>query len=178
VQQGGSQQLGLGQLLVRLLYHYRHAATEEAKRLGFGEIRSPHLQVLAHISNKGIRLTELADRAQLSLAAASEFVSELEELGYVARRADPADRRAKLIVPTARGRKAFRDGAKGAAEIERRWASLVDDARFEQTLEVMQELLDGLSGSEDQGIRGRMSGRATSSTQTSNTTMCDASSAK
>src|SRR4051812_18749984 len=79
------QRLGLGQLLVRLLYHYRQDVMVEAERLGFGDIRSPHLQVLAHLSNKGTRLTKLADRAQLSLAAASEFVTELEELGYVAR---------------------------------------------------------------------------------------------
>ncbi|HYI46606.1 MAG TPA: MarR family winged helix-turn-helix transcriptional regulator [Actinomycetota bacterium] len=146
--EAGDQRLGLGPLLLRLLYHYRQAVTVEAEKLGFGDIRSPHLQVLAHISSKGTRLTKLAERAQLSLAAASEFVSELEELGYVSRRVDPADRRAKLIVPTARGRKAFTRGAKGAAEIERRWALLVGDERFEEALDVMQDLLDGLGMSE------------------------------
>lgn len=142
------QQLWLGQMLVRLLYHYRQAATVEAAGLGYGDIRSPHLQVLAHISMKGIRLTTLATRAQLSLGAASEFVSELEELGYVERRADSVDRRAKLIVPTARGRKAFKDGAKGAARIERRWASLVGRGRFEQTVQVLERLLDSLDDAE------------------------------
>jgi DNA-binding MarR family transcriptional regulator len=140
--------LWVGQLLVRLLYHYRQAATAEAAELGYGDIRSPHLQVLAHISTKGIRLTTLATRAQLSLAAASEFVSELEELGYVERRADPADGRAKLIAPTAKGRRAFKDGARGVAEIEQRWSLLVGDERFEQAIAVLEELLDRLVASE------------------------------
>lgn len=138
----------VGQLLVRLLYHYRQAVVLEADRLGYGDIRPPHLQVLAHISPRGMRLTRLATRAQLSLAAASEFVSELEELGYVERRADPADGRAKLIVPTERGRKAFKDGARGAARIERQWALLVGQPRFEQAFEVLQQLLDDLDQSE------------------------------
>ena len=120
----------------------------EAARLGFGDIRSPHLQVLAHISTKGIRLTELAARAQLSLAAASEFVSELEDLGYVRRRVDREDARAKLIVPTARGRKAFKDGARGAVRIERKWASLVGDRRLAQAVWTLQQLLDALDESE------------------------------
>jgi DNA-binding MarR family transcriptional regulator len=140
--------LGLGRLLVRLLYHYRHAAAIEAARLGFPDIRSPHLQVLAHIPTRGIRLTTLSARAQLSLAAASEFVSELERLDYVERVVDPADARAKLIVPTARGRKAFREGARGAARIERRWAALVGDRRLEQASEVLAQLLERLETSE------------------------------
>jgi DNA-binding MarR family transcriptional regulator len=138
----------LGRLLVRLLYHYRQAAAVEAAKLGYGDIRSPHLQVLAHISTKGVRLTELAGRAQLSLAAASEFVSELEKLDYVERRVDPGDGRARIIVPTARGRKAFREGARRAAYLERQWALLVGAERFEQASEVFRELLDGLDQAE------------------------------
>src|SRR5687768_10552350 len=97
--EGFRHRLGFGQLLVRLLYHYRSQAALEAMRLGYPDIRSSHLQVLAHISGSGIRLTELAERAHLSLAAASEFVSELEELGYLERLQDRRDRRAKVILP-------------------------------------------------------------------------------
>lgn len=114
----------------------------EAARLGYADIRPPHAHVLAHTTGRGIRLTDLAARAQLSLAAVSEFVTELEELGYLERRPDPDDGRAKLIVPTPRGRQAFKDGARGVAEIERRWASLVGGGAFEHTCGVMQRLLD------------------------------------
>lgn len=120
----------------------------EVARLGYPDIRPSHIQVLAHIPGKGIRLTELAERAHLSLAAASEFVTELEELGYLERLQDRRDRRAKVIVPTEKGRKAFRDGRRGAARIEQRWAALAGSDRFEQACELLQELLDKLDDAE------------------------------
>jgi DNA-binding MarR family transcriptional regulator len=58
--------------------------------------------VLGNVGRKGMRLTRLADRAQLGLAACSELVNDLERLQYVERRPDPSDGRAKLIVRTAR----------------------------------------------------------------------------
>jgi DNA-binding MarR family transcriptional regulator len=142
------QRAGIGQLLLRLLSYARREAALELARLGYPDIRPSHIQVLAHIPGKGIRLTELAERAHLSLAAASEFVSELEELGYLERLQDPRDRRAKTIVPTEKGRKAFRDGRRGSARIERRWAGLVGSDRFEEACELLQELLDELGGVE------------------------------
>lgn len=140
--------MGIGQLLVRLLYYARREAALEAARLGYPDIRSSHIQVLAHIPGNGIRLTELAERAHLSLAAASEFVSELEDLGYLERLRDRRDRRAKVIVPTEKGRKAFKEGRRGAARIERRWAALAGNDRFEEACELLQELLDELDGAE------------------------------
>ncbi len=137
----------MGQLLLRVLSRYRQTVLTEAEKRGFGDLRSPHLHVLAHLG-AGIRLTDLAMRAQLSLAAASEFVSDLERLGYVERRRDLADGRARLIVPTARGRKALKEGAKVASAIEQRWALLVDDERLAQAFEVLQQLVNRLEGSE------------------------------
>lgn len=46
----------------------------------------------------GIRLTDLSAWAQLSLATASELVRDLQALGYLERRADGTDKRAKLII--------------------------------------------------------------------------------
>ena len=128
--------------------HARREAALEVARLGDPDIRPSHIQVLAHISRKGIRLTELAERAHLGLAAASEFVSELEDLGYLERLQDRRDRRAKLIVPTEKGRNAFKDGRRGAVRIERRWATLAGSDRFEEACELLQDLLDKLDGAE------------------------------
>ena len=137
--------LGVGQLLVRLLHQYRRDVLSAAAELGYADIRAPHLQVLAHMTRQPVRLSALAAQAQLSLAATSEFVTELEELGYLQRQPDPADGRAKLIVLRPRGRQAFRDGRAGAKHIERNWAKAVGGRRFEQACRVLQELLDNLT---------------------------------
>lgn len=51
----------------------------------------------------------------MSPQAMGELVDELEELGYVERKPDPTDRRAKLIVLTPRGEQCI---AAGIATIE------------------------------------------------------------
>ena len=139
------QRLGVGQLLVRLLSQYRREALAEAADLGYGDIRVAHLQIFAHLGRRPVRLTELAARAQLSLAATSEVVSELDAAGYVDRRSDPGDGRAKLIVLTAKGRRAYADSGSRVREIERHWAGIVGPRKFEEACRVLQELLGHLA---------------------------------
>lgn len=90
----------------------------------------------------GARLTELAARAQLSLAATSELVNDLESLGYLRRRPDPADGRAKLIDPTDKGRALLADAGDRVADIEDRWGAIVGPTEFAQMCRTMQLLLD------------------------------------
>ena len=94
----------IGQLLGRLLREFRQDLANPRSEHGYGDIRDPHMQIFGNIRMGGVRLTELAERAQLSLAATSELVNDLSNLGYLARRPDPADGRAKLIDLNARGR--------------------------------------------------------------------------
>ncbi len=56
-----------------------------------------------NIDRDGSRLTQLAERAAMTPQAMGELVDDLASLGYVERVADPADRRAKLIMLTDRG---------------------------------------------------------------------------
>ena len=60
--------------------------------------------MFAQIDPAGSRLSELARGANMSPHAMGELVDELESLGYVVRRPDPPDRRAKLIVLTRKGK--------------------------------------------------------------------------
>src|ERR1700738_3747949 len=94
----------VGQLLVRLTRQFRRDLAAPQVERGYGDIRDPHLQIFGNIRTGSIRLTTLAARAQLSLAATSELVNDLAALGYLSRRPDPQDGRAKLIELTHRGR--------------------------------------------------------------------------
>ena len=87
-----------------LLFVYQATARELASalnRAGHAAIRPKHGAVFANIGADGTRATELAQRARMGKAAMGELVDELERLGYITRRPDPHDRRAKLVVPTA-----------------------------------------------------------------------------
>ena len=136
--------LAIGQLLVRLLRLFRDDLASPAAQRGYADIREPHYQIFGNIRMGGIRLTELASRAQLSLAATSELVNDLETLGYLTRRPDPADGRAKLIDLTGRGRALLGDAGERVADIEDRWSYAVGAKRFDDMCTTMQRLLDEL----------------------------------
>src|SRR3954449_9872138 len=57
---------------------------------GFDDLRPAHTAVFQHISADGSRLTELADRAQITKQSMGYLVDHLEERGYVERRPDPS----------------------------------------------------------------------------------------
>ncbi|WP_310785864.1 MarR family winged helix-turn-helix transcriptional regulator [Mycobacterium sp. Z3061] len=134
----------IGQLLVRLTRQFRNDLAAPHVEQGYGDIRDPHLQIFGNIRMGGIRLTELAARAQLSLAATSELVNDLAALGYLARRPDPDDGRAKLIDLTERGQRLLADAGNRVADIEARWSQLVGAAEFAHMCTTMQRLLDAL----------------------------------
>ncbi len=92
--------------------------------------RPAHSSVFAHIDvDGGTRLSTLAQRANITPQALGELVDDLERLGYVKRRPDPTDRRAKLIVLTARGRAAVAAVMDVIAALEAELAALLGSDR-------------------------------------------------
>ena len=123
----------------RLLYSaawlFDRRILEIVNRSGFPDIRMAHLHLPRNLDLDGTRLTVLASRAEMSKQAMGELVDDGERMRLVARRPDPADRRAKIVVFTPRGRRliAVVQGAVARAEDEmrtklgaRRAAQLID----------------------------------------------------
>jgi DNA-binding MarR family transcriptional regulator len=84
------------------------------------------------VRDEGSRITEIADRAQLTKATVVYLVDDLEQLGYVERIPDPADGRAKLVRLTAKGQEAVEAARDIAAGIEREWAELIGEQNMRQ----------------------------------------------
>lgn len=137
-----TDRLAVGQLLVRLLRQFRTELFAPAAGHGYSDLRAPHLPIFGNLGRDGIRLTDLAARAQLSLAAASALADDLQNLGYLERRPDPTDGRARLIYPTQRGLQALADAGDRVAEIEERWAALVGRGPFNDACMTLQRLVD------------------------------------
>ena len=57
-----------------------------------------------YLDDSGTTVSVLAERAQMTKQAMAELVAHLEAHGYLTREPDPGDRRAKLVLPTERGR--------------------------------------------------------------------------
>jgi DNA-binding MarR family transcriptional regulator len=105
-------------------------------------IRASHSVVFGQLGGEGARLTELARGANMTPQAMGELVDELEELGYVVRRPDPSDRRAKLIMLTASGRDCLRDGIETIATIERSITETLGARGHRQLRDLLSKLLE------------------------------------
>ena len=107
---------------------------------GFDDLRPAHTAVFQHIEAGGSRLTDLAERAQITKQSMGYLVDYLEQRGYLERRPDPSDRRAALISLTDRGWEQVRAALRVIATIEEEWAAELGRPRMQQ----LRELLDDL----------------------------------
>lgn len=93
----------LGVLTSRLLFAVQEELFDTLARQGHPNLRPQHGAVLAYLDAEGSRATDLARHSGQHKQVVGKLLDELEALGYVERRPDPSDRRAKLIVPTPLG---------------------------------------------------------------------------
>jgi DNA-binding MarR family transcriptional regulator len=109
---------------------------------GFTGIRPPHANVFPFVDAEGTSVTELARRARMRKQSMAQAVEQLERLGYVDRRPDPSDGRARRVFLTERGR-AVRPTAVAAGEaVEARWAQIVGAEALEQVRATLVALLN------------------------------------
>jgi DNA-binding MarR family transcriptional regulator len=111
--------------------------------VGAGYPQKPsHSAVFAQIGSDGSRLVDLARRANMTPQAMGELVDELEDLGYVQRRPDPTDRRAKIIMLTARGRACVAAGISTIQGIEDRITATLGERGHRQLRSLLSKLLE------------------------------------
>jgi len=113
----------------------------EIEQSEFDDLRITHGCVFRYVRGTGMRLTEIAERANVTKQSAGEIVDDLVELGYVERVPDPADRRAKLVRLTGRGEKAQEFGFRAFAAIEERWADRFGAERIASLRKTLEEVV-------------------------------------
>jgi DNA-binding MarR family transcriptional regulator len=139
----------LGVLAARLLLGLQRELFRRTAEAGFDGLRPRHGAVLAYLDEEGIRLADLARTAGRNKQTVAAILDELESLGYVYRADDPADRRAKLIVPTERGRRRMRVADEIVADIERRHEARLGRAPYAEFKRLLRELTaDAEAGAE------------------------------
>jgi DNA-binding MarR family transcriptional regulator len=113
---------------------------------GHPEVRAPHGNVFQFLDDSGTRVSELAQRAQVTKQSMAELVAHLERHGYVERTPDPSDRRAKLVRSTARGDEVYAIAREFVREMEADWTRQLgarDMARLRDLLERLNDVVAG-----------------------------------
>lgn len=140
----------------RALENRIFAALAEA---GFDDFTPAQARVMQRIGPDGMRLTELAEQAQITKQTAGFLVDQLEKAGYVTRAPDPTDKRARLVRGAAKAwaAKEVADGV--VAEVEKEWEEHLGRRRMKQlreALTLLREITDpwGPGGQEAGALGG------------------------
>jgi len=92
---------------------------------GFGAMTEVHMALVQNLDLHGTRLTTIAARASMTKQSMLELVDKAEALGFVDRRTDPEDRRAKTVTFTPAGLGMLEQVRKGVAAAERRMEAVM-----------------------------------------------------
>ncbi|PWK88273.1 MarR family transcriptional regulator [Lentzea atacamensis] len=130
----------IGVLSAHLLSGFQKELFTRLAEAGHEHLRPRHGAVMAYLALDGSRASELSERSGQHKQVIGTLIDELERLGYVARQPDPADRRAKLVVPTEMGRDQMVQAARIVKDIEAGFARQVGAERFAAFKEVFGEI--------------------------------------
>jgi DNA-binding MarR family transcriptional regulator len=105
----------------------------ETKLAALG-LSMPKLTALHHLAAAGdsMPLGQLAERLACVKSNITQLVDRLEADGFVTREGDPNDRRSRLAVMTAAGRKAYEQGFRAQQQSEREIFSALSDEEGRQ----------------------------------------------
>jgi DNA-binding MarR family transcriptional regulator len=107
----------INQLLSELSKDFDRRRLEKCHQRGYTDIRLSHFSLFSNLGYGTARLTELAEQAKITQQAMGKVVKEMERSGYISRREDSSDKRAKIIQLTTKGQKLVDDSVQIVDEI-------------------------------------------------------------
>jgi DNA-binding MarR family transcriptional regulator len=114
------------------------SAMADAGHAWFAQARG---NLLVHVGPKGIRQTDLAEKASLTKQAVQQFIDELVADGIVHRTRDDRDARARWVRLTPAGEAAMRDADRIKAEIEARWRDQLGSEDFDRLDALLRQVV-------------------------------------
>ena len=123
---------------------YAQAIDTALRQAGFDDIRPSAANVFPFVPPDGITVSELAQLARVRKQTMAQAVDQLERTGYVERRANPHDRRSRLVFLTERGASVPPVTHAAAERVERRWAELTSPQELDAMRASLMRLLTEL----------------------------------
>jgi DNA-binding MarR family transcriptional regulator len=110
---------------------------------GFSDLVPAHLDVLQYPGPENQRPSDLAKNTRMSKQALNYLLGQMEQLGYLTRRAHPEDQRFKRVHLTPRGQAAGRAIREIVLEVEDDWRRELGAERFAQLRDALEQLNTG-----------------------------------
>src|SRR3954471_6622375 len=134
---------------LRVVWQWIWAENFEAVvRAGYHDVNPAHVSLFRYPGLDGYRMTDIAQRMQVTKQSVHELIGHLETLGYLVREPDPSNRRARLVRLTPKGR-GLQDTIRAQAQdAERQVAAIVGERRFSQLQRTLAALVHEIQTSE------------------------------
>jgi DNA-binding MarR family transcriptional regulator len=145
---------------VLMFVSHRHVERQVLEHLwerGYDDITLAQGRIAARLGERGSRLTELAEAAQVTKQTAGYLVDQLERAGYVERRPDPTDARARLVCLSDRGHAVQREARTVERRIAREWSAHLGAERYDELRTMLDELRE-ITDPWWEGPQGRAAG--------------------
>jgi DNA-binding MarR family transcriptional regulator len=108
---------------------------------GFTDLRPAHFVIFQLVDPEGSRITELAERAQITKQSMGALVDHVEACGYIQRLPDPGDGRAKIVRLTERGWALDFAAREILRQIEVEWAQKLGEDRMAELKQALKDLI-------------------------------------
>jgi DNA-binding MarR family transcriptional regulator len=127
--------------LLRVCWQWiREQIFEGVRAAGYDDLKPSHVGLFRYPTLDRQRPSELADQLQITRQSVNELLGDLEELGYVTRESDPANKRARLVRLTASGRRLEKTINSQARIAELKIAELLGSRTFSQLRDALEQL--------------------------------------
>ena len=105
-------------------------------------LRGSQVRLLSLTPTEGMRVTDLADKVGMTKQSLGEFATALESLGFLESVRDPADRRVRILRPTADGRAALAAAQHVIEEVEAEYRRRYGARRWDTLRTILREITD------------------------------------
>jgi DNA-binding MarR family transcriptional regulator len=139
----------MGGLLPRLSDYILLRLMELTRAQGHRGLKLCFGQVLTLIGPAGGRIQQIAATQDVSKQAISVIATELDELGYLQRQADPLDARQILLRFTDRGQCLIADSVASVDQLEAEFAAIIGKAALKRMNSTLHDLYRGLRLEQD-----------------------------
>jgi DNA-binding MarR family transcriptional regulator len=117
-----------------------HEITEALHDRGVWDLKPTQARNLLLIDRTGTRLSELAQRAEITKQRMMQVIDELQSMGCVRRTPDPDDSRAKVVRLTAKGLRHRAEARRALLAVEARARRQLGERRYDQLASMLEEL--------------------------------------
>jgi DNA-binding MarR family transcriptional regulator len=138
----GRRRRNMRQLLLRASRLVNRHVVVGLQARGYADLRSTHTTLLSNIDLAGSTVTEAAERAGITKQAMGRLAAELEGAGYIRVRSDAKDGRMRILQLTRTGKRLMLDSLDVMAELERRYARSIGEARLDGLLQGLAIFID------------------------------------